>query len=184
MKIVQVFLLFLVARLGESATFCEFTLNTLVMNLSGDSSLDIQAAALIENVCTQLTNEEDVKSCERSSRSYWPYLAPYIYEGFISGQAEDICAVEHDCQSMSCEECLLRMNDVSTELNSEESIIEIINLVQGELYCNMENAWWDIENCQSEVSWFIPRALPVIGSIITEDVQSREFCSATVGGIC
>ena len=21
----------------------------------------------------------------------------------------------------------------------------------------MENAWWDIENCQSEVSWFIPR---------------------------
>ena len=31
---------------------------------------------------------------------------------------------------MSCEECLLRMNDVSTELNSEESIIEIINLVQ------------------------------------------------------
>ena len=36
------------------------------------------------------------------------------------------------------------------------------HVCQGELFCNMEGHWWDVEQCQAEWAWFIPKVLFIL----------------------
>merc|ERR1719447_1657519 len=160
-------------------TLCEFTINGLVNVLSNSPSLEEQATFLLP-ICDQLTDEAALKKCRREVDAYWNYLAPPLYEMYIGGAVEEIC----DTQLPSEDECLRcqeRVNLVAELVTSEVVVSGMVGMVQGELFCNMEGHWWDVEQCQAEWAWFIPKAMSAIKSYLTEETGSWNFCEATAG---
>merc|ERR1712107_77151 len=140
----------------SKVTLCQFTMNGLINVLSHSPSLEEQVDA------------------------YWNYLAPPLYEMYIGGAVEEIC----DTQLPSEDECLRcqeRVNLVAELVTSEVVVSGMVGMVQGELFCNMEGHWWDVEQCQAEWAWFIPKAMSAIKSYLTEETWSWNFCEATAG---
>jgi len=174
-----VFCLFPIVSLSE--TVCEFTVDALVTQILEEQSLDEQSEALVSRVCSEIVDEEDNRRCQRSSRSYWYYLAPFIYELGILNDMDAICSIQHSDVD-ECAVCGLRVQDMADNLKGNQDAI--IALIQGDVYCNMENAWWDIPKCQEEITWYIPRALVVIAEYMIESFAGTEassFCADPVG---
>lgn len=63
----------------------------------------------------------------------------------------------------------------------EENVELLTSLVQGELFCNMENAWWDIETCQEEWAWTMPRIMETLGQWFGNDEWMMRFCGQVMG---
>ena len=38
----------------------------------------------------------------------------------------------------------------------------LIIFFKGELFCNMEGHWWDVEQCQAEWAWFLPEVVFIL----------------------
>ena len=53
--------------------------------------------------------------------------------------------------------------------------------VQGDLFCDMEGAWWDVSECQGEWEWLMPQIIVKIASFVTDQTWTLNFCSGPVG---
>ena len=62
-------------------------------------------------------------------------------------------------------------------------LAEAVGLVQGDLFCDMDNAWWDVAGCQEDVAWLLPRAMAAVGGMVAADGWAGTFC-ADIVGIC
>merc|ERR1712172_5610 len=60
-------------------------------------------------------------------------------------------------------------------------IITITISIKGELFCNMEGHWWDVEQCEAEWAWFMPQAMSAISSYLSFEDWQWNFCEATAG---
>merc|ERR1711971_159096 len=60
-------------------------------------------------------------------------------------------------------------------------IIIIIISIKGELFCNMEGHWWDVEQCEAEWAWFMPQAMSAISSYLSFEDWQWNFCEITAG---
>ena len=51
----------------------------------------------------------------------------------------------------ACETCKLRVEELAVIMTEEEMVVNMTSQVQGELFCDMEGAWWDVEGCKVEL---------------------------------
>merc|ERR1712037_128506 len=160
-------------------TLCEFTINGLVDVLSNSPSLEEQAAYLLP-ICDQLTDEAALKKCRREVDAYWNYLAPPLYDTYIGGSVETICDIQLPTED-ECFRCQQRVGLVAELVTSEEVVAGMVGMVQGELFCNMEGHWWDVEQCQAEWAWFLPQAMSAIGNYLSGEDWQWSFCEGTAG---
>jgi hypothetical protein len=142
-----------VSALSPRKTLCEFTIESLVSVLSGRPSLAEQAAALLP-ICDQLEEAEALAKCRREVTSYWTYLGEALYPAFILPAVGELCA---EPGPEGCEGCLARVAAVAGLLAREDTVAGMTAMVQGDLFCNMEGHWWDVEQCRAEWQWFMPQ---------------------------
>merc|ERR1711970_138627 len=160
-------------------TLCEFTINGLVNVLSNSPSLEEQATFLLPT-CDLLTDEASLKKCRREVDAYWNYLAPPLYAAYIGGALGNICDTQLPTED-ECFRCQQRVSLVAELVTSEEVVAGMVGMVQGELFCNMESHWWDVEQCQAEWAWFMPQAMSAISSYLSFEDWQWNFCAATAG---
>merc|ERR1739838_1180143 len=160
---------------------CQFTVEAFVSTLESDSSLDDQSAALLP-VCSQLTDPDAKSHCQRNVQSYWAYLAPELYNANIATEAvfEWVCSLDYGTEDQ-CEECKARVLDIGTLFTDENVMDSMTTMVQGDLFCDMDNAWWDVPACQEEWAWFMPEAGLVLSEFVWDEKWTLDFCTGPVG---
>ena len=77
-------------------------------------------------------------------------------------------------------------------------VVNMTSQVQGELFCDMEGAWWDVEGCkvelvrqycdcnlyciyQTEWDWLMRNIIVKIASFVTDQTWTLEFCTGPIG---
>merc|ERR1712215_32995 len=170
-------LLCIVSTYSTYIPLCQFTVQKYVETLELDSSIDQQSAAMLP-ICSQLEDDEARRHCQRSVQSYWSYLAPELYNANINTQevVDWICNINFG-PSDQCEQCTLTVSYLASLFTNEEVVSSMVAMVQGDLFCDMDNAWWDVPTCQEEWAWFLPQAGPVLRDLVTEGTWSLEFCT-------
>merc|ERR1712098_356601 len=166
----------------SSVTLCQFTIDALVSELSQESSLDEQVT-ILSPLCGSLETEDDIKECEKSLSSYWWFLAPELYSATISPRRDQICAIDHNVDD-PCIECVMEIMDLSSTLIQDDVVNEMIALVQGDLFCNMDTAFWDVEDCQQRWAYIVSESMPRLGLYISDQEWSWSFCTGPVGLTC
>merc|ERR1712235_51867 len=130
-------------------------------------------------VCSDLTDEEALRRCQRNINSYWSYFVSLDF-GFyrnIFYQAETIniiCDMQFGSED-ECSKCDMRVKQLGKIMVEEENKVFLTSLAQGELFCDMENAFWDVEACQELWEWLMPRLMDKLanGSLrITGQIRS------------
>ena len=51
---------------------------------------------------------------------------------------------------------------VQVDDEEDEDDHHLIIFFKGELFCNMEGHWWDVEQCQAEWAWFLPKVVFIL----------------------
>ena len=46
--------------------------------------------------------------------------------------------------------------------DEDEDDHHLIIFFKGELFCNMEGHWWDVEQCKAEWAWFLPKVVFIL----------------------
>ena len=80
-----------------------------------------------------------------------------------------------------CTKCDMRIKEAGRVMMQEDIKLDLIHLVQGELFCNMEGAWWNVEECQQEWEWLMPKMVDTLANWFTQDTWTMEFCSSNMG---
>merc|ERR550517_16328 len=165
---------------SSSVPLCQFTVESFVSSLSSEESLHQQISALLP-LCDQISEEEERSHCERNINSYWSYLGPALYEDNLNTEAvyQRICGSEQGTDE--CDTCKLRVAELALVMTEEEMVDKMTSQVQGDLFCDMEGAWWDVEMCQGEWVWLMPQITSRIAVFVTEESWTWTFCSGPVG---
>merc|ERR1712098_603047 len=148
------------------AEICRDTIDRITKVLESDDSITEQIDVLLP-VCSDLTDEEDLERCKRNINSYWSYFVSLDF-GFyrnIFYQAETI--------NMMCD---MRVKQLGKIMVEEENKVFLTSLAQGELFCDMENAFWDVEECQELWEWLMPRLMDKLAEWFTQDNWTNTFC--------
>ena len=100
-------------------------------------------------VCEEISEEDARRHCERNIQSYWRYLAPSLYNLNLNTELvyQRICG--SDLGSDACQTCQLRVSLLAEMMQGEEMVANMTRQVQGDLFCDMEGAWWDVAECQA-----------------------------------
>ena len=104
-------------------------------------------------VCEEISDEEARRHCERNIQSYWRYLAPSLYSVNLNTDTvyQRVCG--SDLGSDACQTCQLRVSLLAEIMQGEEMVVNMTRQVQGDLFCDMEGAWWDVGECQAWMWW-------------------------------
>ena len=54
------------------------------------------------------------------------------------------------------------------------------SMVQGDLFCDMDNAWWDVPSCQEEWAWLMPEVGSVLSQFVWDEEWSLQFCTERI----
>ena len=79
-----------------------------------------------------------------------------------------------------CEECKLRVGDIGSLFTDTEVMNSMTSMVQGDLFCDMEGAWWDVAKCQEEWAWIMPEAGIVLNQFVMEELWATNFCTEKI----
>merc|ERR1712066_801541 len=163
-----------------SVPLCQFTVESFVSSLSTEQSIDQQISELLP-LCQEIAEEEERNHCERNLRSYWRYLATALYDDNLNTEAvyQRICGL--DLGTDACQTCKLRVEELALIMTEEEMVLNMTSQVQGELFCDMEGAWWDVEDCQTEWDWLMPQVIVKIASFVTDQTWTLDFCTGPIG---
>ena len=174
------FPLLIVPVFSARVPLCQFTVEAFVSSLSTDESILQQISALLP-VCEEISEEEARRHCERNIQSYWRYLAPSLYTDNLNTDTvyQWICA--SDPGADACETCQLRVSLLAEIMQGEEMVVNMTRQVQGDLFCDMEGAWWDVAECQGEWEWLMPQLIVEIAKFVTQLAWTMDFCSGPIG---
>ena len=89
---------------------------------------------------------------------------------------------QFSCRTVDeCEMCKLRVEDLGGLFTDADVMDSMTDMVQGDLFCDMDSAWWDVPNCQEEWAWFMPQAGIVLSQFVRDEQWTLEFCAGSVG---
>ena len=74
----------------------------------------------------------------------------------------------------------MRVADIGSLFLDPEVVGAMTTMVQGDLFCDMDSAWWDVPSCQEEWAWFMPEAGLVLSEFVWDELWTEEFCTNTV----
>merc|ERR1712126_291499 len=103
-------------------------------------------------VCSDLTDEEALRRCEINM----------------------ICDMQFGTED-ECTKCDMRVKQLGKIMVEEENKVFLTSLAQGELFCDMENAFWDVEACQELWEWLMPRLMDKLAEWFTQDNWTNTF---------
>ena len=91
-----------------------------------------------------------------------------------------------------CTKCNMRLSEMGKIMVREDTKADLTSMVtslfcnlhntifylkvQGEYFCNMDGAWWDIEVCQAEWAWLMPELMDTLAAWFTSDTWANMFC--------
>ena len=132
-----------------------------------------------DSICSEIP---DPTGCEADLDIWFPImpgcLDPHI---FIKG---DLCSQLGLCKKVSfftppditCDECVDILNNIAAYMSDQETITESVGYLQQDCFCGQEGS---IDDCEDFVSYVLPRALPVIATLLTQ--QTNQLCSEGAG---
>jgi len=144
-----------------------------------DESLAEQGSLVKDSICSEIP---DTAECEADLDIWFPILAGCLYPHiFIDG---DLCSQLGLCKKVSfftppditCDECVDILNNIAAYMSDQETITESVGYLQQDCFCGQEGS---IDDCEDFVSYVLPRALPVIATLLTQ--QTNQLCSEGAG---
>ena len=174
------FPLIIVPVISARVPLCQFTVEAFVSSLSTEESLLQQISALLP-LCEEISEEEARRHCERNLQSYWGYLAPNLYTANLDTEAVYQWVCGSDLGSDACHTCQLRVALLADIMQGEEMVLNMTRQVQGELFCDMEGAWWDVGECQGEWEWLMPQIIVQMANFVSQQSWTMDFCSGPIG---
>ena len=72
------------------------------------------------------------------------------------------------------------MGDIGSLFTNTEVVDNMTSMVQGEVFCDMEGAWWDVAQCQEEWAWIMPEAGLVLSQFVGGEGWSSNFCTEKI----
>merc|ERR1712126_110302 len=177
-SIFLIFTLFLIS--GSVGDICDDTIKNFLTVVENDTSIDMQIDVLLP-VCSQIEEEEARRHCERNINSYWSFFVSPDF-GFYReiymrvSNINQICDIQFGNED-ECTKCNIRLSEMGKIMVREDTKADLTSMVQGDYFCNMDGAWWDIEVCQAEWEWLMPELMDTLAAWFTSDTWSNTFCS-------
>merc|ERR1719495_354033 len=159
---------------------CTSATADLIERLLSEDSIAEQIAIVGAVVCPAT---EDPAGCEAYLAAWWEDAADCLFN-FIA--ASNPCASLGVCarapgapvRSWTCEECEDILGRLAAYLESEETVAAGVELLQGDCFCGAEGHTAD---CPDIIGSLVPKAMPVLASVLTE--QTTELCQ-DIAGVC